>query len=106
MLLPEDDDETLRFLVFPSGVLSRTGETNGLCVTCFSATLDFFTLLPELETLLLLEELPDEDPDEVGELELDPDRLELSALLSEEELECRFIPRSRFLFLSRRDILP
>ena len=86
VLLPEEDEETLRFRGFPSGDLSRTGDTKGLCVTLFSATLDLFTLLPELEALLLLEELPDEDPDEVGELERDPDRLELSALLSEEEL--------------------
>ena len=91
MLLPEVDEEMLRVRVFPSGDLSRTGETKGLCITRFSASLDLFTLLAELEALLLLEELPDEDPDEVGELERDPDRLELSALLSEEELQCRKI---------------
>lgn len=94
-LLPEDDEEMLRFRVFPSGDFSRAGEANGLvlpafllrdCDTRFSSTLDLFTLLPELEALLLLEEL-DEDPDELAELEWDLDLLELSALLSEEELE-------------------
>ena len=43
-------------------------------------------LLAELEALLLLEELPEEDPDELAELERDPDPLELPALLRDEEL--------------------
>lgn len=68
MLLAEDDEE-LRFLPFPLGDLSRTGETKGLCITRFSLLLDLFILLVELDALLLLDELPDEDPDEVGELE-------------------------------------
>lgn len=65
VLLADDDEETLRFRAFPLGDLSRPGETKGLCTTRFSATFDLLILLPELDALLLLEELPDEDPDEV-----------------------------------------
>lgn len=107
VLLPEvDDEEMLRFCVFPSGDLSRTGEMKGLCFIRFSATLDLFTLLAELEALLLLEELPDEDPDEVGELERDPDRLELSALLSDEELHCRKITTIMYTYCHSRMMIP
>lgn len=56
------------------------------CDDFFSATLDLPMLLAELEALLLLEELPEEDPDELAELERDPDPLELPALLRDEEL--------------------
>ena len=69
VLLPEDDEDMLRLRPFRSGDLSRSGEAKGICVDRFSASLDLFILLAELEALLLLEELPDEDPDEVGELE-------------------------------------
>lgn len=52
----------------------------------FSGTLDLSTLLEELEALLLLEELPEEDADELPELERECDLLELPALLCDDEL--------------------
>lgn len=97
VLLPEDEEEALRLrlLHFDGGDLFRLGEAAGLllvvlvltdCDGFFSATLDLPTLLAELERLLLLEELPVEDPDELAELEREPDRLELPPLLPDVEL--------------------
>ena len=94
MLLPEDEEEALRLrlLHLDGGDLVRLGEAAGLllagllltdCDNFFSVTFDLSTLLAELDALLLLEELPDEDPDE---LEREPDRLELPTLLPDVEL--------------------
>ena len=52
----------------------------------FSATLDVSISLDELEALLLLEVVPEDDADELPELERERDLLELPALLCDEEL--------------------
>ena len=89
MLLPE---ELLLALRFADG-FSWSGEAEGLLVgfflmDCadFSVTLDLSISLEELEALLLLEVVPEDDADELPELERERDLLELPALLCDEEL--------------------
>lgn len=124
-VLLSDDEEMLGLRLVHLAGDDFFGEIEGLllldflltgCDNFFSSTLELL-LLAELEALLLLEEVSEEDPDELTELERD--LLELPALLCDEELhksyrikvtqlmhttshlECLFLPLSRFLSLPR-----
>lgn len=107
VLLPDEETLGLRLVHLAAGGFSWLGEGEGLLVVGFflsdwvdfSAALDLSTLLEELEALLLLEELPEEEPDELAELEREPDLLELPALLCDEEL-CRK-QYAWFVFISK-----
>lgn len=93
VLLPDDED-TLGLR--PVGVdFPRLCNGEGLllaaltftyCIDFFSLDLVLPTLLAELEALLLREEVPVEDTEELAELEREPERLVLPSLLRDEEL--------------------